>query len=88
MVDDTNLEIMDKGSTSRIVRAKTEDWLAQTEDNIITRAIDLYKTGQLSPQEAICRIAEISSLRLFSEYLETNIQKGVAAAEKELGQNG
>ena len=88
MANDENLDLVNKGQVARIVRNHSENWIMDTEEALMQHSVRKYKMGELTPVEALCIIAEISSLRSYREYLEVDIDKGVMAAEVELGQDG
>jgi len=55
------------------------------EHEIITSLIIEYRAGTLTDARARGRIGEISSLRELLEVLEGEVARGVAIADKELG---
>ena len=85
---DKELEKVEEGQSARLIRHKTEDWLLSTEEDIMANAVVKYRADQLTDANALCIVAEISSLRRFREYLEDSIRIGTMAAERSLGQDG
>ncbi len=82
---DENISILHKGSAARAVRQYTEDTFFKMEDEIIDTLIRLYHQDTLTDTRARGMIGELARIRKCSEVLEVDIQRGVAAAEKELG---
>ena len=82
---DDDLNKLHDGQQARMVRNFTEDWILENEENVLLNAIRRYRDGTLTDAEAGRTIAELSGLRSFKEDMQSKIRQGVAAAEKELG---
>jgi hypothetical protein len=85
---DKNIHKIEEAQSSRIVRAYTETYLLDREEEILNDLCNDYKMETLTDDKMRGHIAGIFELREFRRMLETNIRKGMAAAEKELGQDG
>jgi len=84
---DSNLRTMERGRMARISREYTEEFLISAEEDIIADIVDRYRNDRLTEHVLRGKVGELSILRQNREMFETDIRRGLAASEKELGSN-
>lgn len=85
---DTNIEAIERGRGARAIRKFAENDLFDMEEDIIEQLVKGYRTDTLTNDRIRGMIGELSRIRQYRELLEAAIQRGVIAAEKELGTDG
>ena len=74
------------GQIARVVHAEMGEIVAEREAKIINELVTAYKSGKLSNELMLSRVAAISELRTILAGLANQIQKGIQATQIEMTQ--
>ena len=88
MADAVNMELIERGQASRVLRRLVEDDYLSMEEDIIDELCQRYLNDTLTNDRLRGMVGELSRVRKCRVLMEQAIQRGVIAAEKELGTDG
>jgi hypothetical protein len=82
---DQNTSLMMQGEISRRLKVDLESHIFDHEETVLTLLLGHYRSGTLTHDMMMGSIGEIVSLRRLNEKLGSDIQRGISAAEQEVG---
>ena len=79
------IDRMEQGRTAAIAHGVLSEPIQAARNNIITRLVGLYRSGQATHDSLLGGIAEIAALDNLMNHVQSAINQGNVAAEREYG---